>query len=259
MMRVKRLLLGLGLILAAAPAWADLTIETKHGNETIQALVSEHKLCVRTPAAKNDMIFRGDQKVLWIIDSEKGAYQEMTEKDVQQLGGKMQEAMAKMKEALAKVPPEQRAAVEKMMAGKMGVASESKRIVTPLGQSRKINDFICAGYRVEIQGRGEMEVWSTDPKGINVTEKDLTVFKEFAEFMKALNPGGMESLEGFLKDFDQPTEGDIPGIPILTIMKDKEGKEEWRSEVVRIAPDAIPAASFELPSGLKKEKLGPGQ
>lgn len=258
-MVAKRLLLGLGLILAAAPARADLTIETKHGEETIQTLVSEHKMSVRTPAEKGNMIFRGDRKVLWIIDSGENSYQEMTEKDAQQLGGQMQDAMAKMKEALAKVPPEQRAAVEKMMAGKMGGAGESKRIVTPLGQSRKINDFLCAGYRVEIDRGGEMEVWSTDPKGIKVTEKDLTVFKEFAEFMKALNPGGMESLEGFLKDFDHPKEGEVPGLPILTIMKDKEGKEKWRSEVVRIAPDAIPAASFELPPGLKKEKLGLGQ
>lgn len=259
-MRATRRLLGPALLLAiAAPARADLTIETKFQSETIQSLVSGQMLSVQTPGRKGNMIFRGDQKLLWIIDSDRKVYQEMTEKDVQELGAKMNEAMAKMKEALANIPPEQRAAVEKMMEGRMPAAAEKKRVVTPLGQSRKINDFVCAGYRVAFDGGGEMEVWSADPKAFEISEKDLAVFKEFAEFWKALKPAGMDSMDGLLKDFGNPKEGDVPGLPILTIMKDASGKEEWRSEVVRITHDAIPAAAFDLPAGLKKDKLDLGK
>ncbi len=255
-MRHFRWIGGLALGLAVvAPARADLTIETKHQDHVIQTLVSGHKLSVQTPAADGSMIFRGDQKLLWMIDAERKTYREMTEKDVEALGSKLQDAMAKMKEALASVPQEQRAAVEKMMAGQMPATEAAKRIVTPLGQSRKINEFVCAGYRAQIEGEGELEIWSTDPKALEISASDLAVFNDFAAFMKALNPGGLESMEGLLKDFEHPKEGDVPGLPILTIMKDEEGKERWRSEVTRISHDAIPGSIFELPAGLEKEKF----
>jgi hypothetical protein len=57
------------------------------------------------------------------------------------------------------------------------------------------------------------------------------------------------------KDFAHPSGSDVPGFPVLTIDKDKDGKELWRAEVVSIGHDKVPDTRFEVPSNYTKEKM----
>lgn len=237
---------------AMTSARADITIEMKQDNEPQQLYVAEHALRGGTEEA--GMIFRGDRKILWVLQTKEKKYTEITEQDAKAMGEKVNEAMSQMQEAMKNMPPEQREMVQKMMAGKMPMGATSKRTLATLGQNRTINGFACAGYTVTSDDGSVVEIWTADAKSLNLDFKDLAVLKEMADFMKTMVPG-VDSFKELIKDYEHPREDEPPGFPVLTIHKDKSGKEKSRSELVKIDKGSIPAAQFELPAGFKKEKL----
>ena len=252
--------LALGLASLAPPAKADLTMEMKQTmhkeKDTVETVrVTEHKIGM--DAGGQNMVFRGDKKVLWIIDTEKKTYSEMDEAACKAMGEQMNGAMAQMQEALKGMPAEQRAKMEKMMAGKMKGMAPSKQTVKPMGQKKTINGFECAGYTVS-GGAGETEVWAADPKVLKLGTADMTAFKEFAEFMKSSFPG-MERIADLAKDFDHPREDQVPGFPVLRIHKDKSGKEDFRSELMKLTRGSVEASAFELPAGFTKTEMPGGK
>ena len=245
-----KLLLGIlvaGCLLAPCLVWADLTIETKMNDKTETVYVAPHMLSSSTD--EGGVIFLGEKKVLYALSGKDKSYRAITEEDAKALGAQTNAAMSQMQAALANLPPEKRAMVEKMMAGKMAAAApaEVKRTVKEMGQNKTINGFDCAGYLVTKDDGTSSEIWAADPKAIHVNPADLSVFKDLSEFVKSMIPqmGGMQEM---IKDYEHPKEGDIPGFPILTIGKDKDGKETFRAEVVKIDPGKIASEKFEVPS-----------
>jgi hypothetical protein len=252
---MKQICLFLALVatLAAwtATAGADVTIEMKHNNEPQVLCVAPHAF--QTAMKEGSMIFRGDKKLLWMVNTDDKKYTEMTEEDAKAMGAKLGDAMAQMQEALKNAPPAQRAMMEKMMKGQMAGMNPKERTVKPMGKSKTINGFDCKGYIVSISDGQTTEVWAADPKSLKIESADLSVLKEFGEFMKAMLPG-MDQFADLIKDYDSPGKDQVPGFPVLTIQKDASGKEQWRSELVKVDKGTIPAGKFEVPAGFKKEK-----
>lgn len=248
--------LALGLACLAPPAKADMTMEMKQTmgkeKEAVETIrVAEHRIGIDTGG--QNMVFRGDKKVFWIIDAEKKTYSEMDEAALKAMGEQMNSAMTQMQEALKGMPPEQRAQMEKMMGGKMKGMTPPKQTVKPMGQTKTINGFACAGYTVS-GGAGETEVWAADPKVLKLDATAMAAFKEFAEFMKSSFPG-MERIADLAQDFDHPREDQVPGFPVLSIHKDKSGKEDFRSELTKLTNGSVEASAFELPAGFKKTAM----
>lgn len=253
-------ILAIGLAFLAPAAKADLTMEMKQtvhkDKEALETIrVAAHKIGI--DMGGQNMIFRSDKKVLWIIDTGKKTYTEMDEAAAKAMGEQMNGAMAQMQEALKGMPAEQRAKMEKMMAGQMQGKTPTKQTVKPMGQKKTINGFACAGYTVS-GGAGETEVWAADPKVLKLDAADMTAFKEFADFMKSSFPG-MERIADLAKDFDHPREDQVPGFPVLSTHKDKSGKEDFRSELVKLTRGSVEASAFELPAGFTKTEMPGGR
>ena len=64
------------------------------------------------------MIFDGTKQVMWLVDTNRKTYSELTKADVDAMGGQMSAAMAQMEAAMRGMPPEQRAQMEAMMRGR---------------------------------------------------------------------------------------------------------------------------------------------
>ncbi len=252
---MKRIRLFLVLVATmavwTATAQADVTIEMKHNKDPQVIRVAPHAF--QTAMKDGTMIFRGDKKLLWMVNTGDKKYTEMTEEDAKAMGAKLGDAMAQMQEAMKNAPPAQRAMMEKMMKGQMAGMSPKERTVKPTGESKTINGFDCKGYIVSISDGQATEVWAADPKSLKIDSADLSVLKEFGEFMKAMLPG-MDQFTDLIKDYENPGKDQVPGFPVLTIQKDGSGKELWRSELVKVDKGAIPAETFEVPAGFKKEK-----
>jgi hypothetical protein len=248
-----KLIIGIMALIALLPltvARADVTFEMKHNDASQTIRVAPDKIDIVTGATQT--IFRGDKEVLWVCDPEQKTYYEITKEQAQKLGEQAASAMSQMQETLKNLPPEQRAAVEKMMASKMKPAAESKRVIKPLDQKKTINGFDCSGYQV-LTDAGTTEIWAADLKTLKLDSKDLSAFKELAEFVKGMTRG-MEQMTDLAKDFEHPQEGQVPGFPVLTIFTDKDSKEVWRTELVKVDQSAIAASAFELPEGFTKSE-----
>lgn len=248
---MRSLLTALGALLlfgAASAARADLTIEMKHNDESMSTYVTRHKLA--SEFGQGGMIFLGEEKVLRILQHEKKRYTEMTEADAKAMGEKMAEA----RKALESLPPAMREKMQSAMKGAMGGA-DAKRTIRPLNEKKTINGFPTTGYVVTVEGsKDETEVWATDPQKLGIDPREFAVFKEMAEFMKQMLPG-LESMKELIKDYDKPDPDDVPGFPVLTIRRSAEGKEVWRSELVKVDHGAVPEGRFAVPAGYKMEKM----
>jgi hypothetical protein len=242
-------------VLLLAPvsiARADLTIEMKYNKDPMATYVTSDKLASTT--TQGGMIFLGKEKVLRIVDSANKKYTEMTEEDAKAMGAQM----ADMQKTLEQLPPAMREKVGAAMRGRMPGATD-QRTVKPLGTTKTINGFETAGYLVTTgAGDGETEVWAAPAKKLGIDTSDTAVFKDLAAFMQTMVPG-LDAMRELIKDYEKPNPGDVPGFPVLTIHRDKGGKEVWRSELVKVDKSAVPAERFAVPAGFKKEKMKFGQ
>ena len=125
-------LLAAAVIAAAAPgaSAADGILiheQTTTGGktETHQIQIDQHRMRADTTTGageKQAIVFDGTKKVMLIINYDKKTYTETTQDEVNRMSGQVSDAMAKMQEQMKNLPPEQRARVEAMMAGRGGMA-----------------------------------------------------------------------------------------------------------------------------------------
>jgi hypothetical protein len=162
----------------------------------------------------------------------------------------MNAAMQELEKMRGQLPP----GMLEQMKKAMPEASGPKRTVTPMNASKEINGFPCQGYTVSTDDGRTSEVWSTDPRSVRLEPGDLSAFKEFAEFMRTMVPG-MEEMSDWAKDFENPKEDQVPGVPVLSIMKDRSGKEIFRTELVRVEHGTVEASAFEVPAGYVKRAM----
>lgn len=199
------------------------------------------------------MIYRADKKLFWMVNEKEKSYTEMTEKDLEQLAGKMDEAMKKLNEQMAKMPPEQREMMEKMMKGMKGAqgnAAGAKTTYKKIG-SDKVNGWDCDNYEGTQDGLKRTEMCISTSKKTDISEADVQVLKDMAAMFSKM----MKSVSQFMPD---PKETTLPkGLPVRTIAY-HDGKATSRSEVKEIKKESIPAAKFDVPAGLAKKNLGNG-
>jgi hypothetical protein len=252
MKSIRIALLAMLLLAPVSIARADLTIEMKYNQDPMATFVTADKIATTT--MQGGMVFLAKDKILRVIDSANKKYTEMTEADAKAIG----DQLAEMEKTLAQLPPAVRDKMAAAMRGKMPGATE-KRVVSPLGTTKTINGFETAGYRVTTDsGEGETEVWTTAAKNVGFEKSDFTVFQELAAFLQTMVPG-LDAMRELIKDYEKPRPEDVPGFPILTIHRDKGGKETWRVEVVKVDRTEVPAERFAVPNGFKKEKMTLGK
>ena len=102
-----------------------------------------------------------------------------------QLATQMQSAMAQMEAAMKNMPPEQRAAMEKMMKGKMPSAQPAAPapITYTAKGSATANGFSCTKYDGERGGSKVAEVCAAPAPVLKLSASDVQVFDKMREFM----------------------------------------------------------------------------
>jgi GLPGLI family protein len=196
-------------------------------------------------------IMRLDREVMWMLDTKKKTYQEMTFAQLEQMAkkvaGNMQssrqadEARTEMERELANMPEEQRKMVEKMMGGKIpGMGSSASIEVDKTNESRTINGYNCKKYVIRSGDETISTLWVT--KDIREFAPYAEDWKEFSRRLGSLQQMAKGMGEAFAKidGFTVQSSTKIMGIEVTSTLKRFER--------------AAPAASeFEIPAGYKKE------
>ncbi|HKP97945.1 MAG TPA: DUF4412 domain-containing protein [Fibrobacteria bacterium] len=193
-------------------------------------------------------IYRGDKKAFYTVNLKEKSYMEMTERDLDEMAAKMDDARKKMNESMAKLPPEQRKAMEAMMAKMMpGGAEAPKTVYKKIGAGGTVNGWSTDRYEGTRNGEKHTEIWTTAPKNLGIAEEDFQVIKDMGKFFGKLS-----------KNMDWLAHADdkngFQGMPVQTLSY-QDGKPRFRSEVKEVKKESQAAALFEIPAGLTLKKI----
>ncbi len=177
---------------------------------------------------------------------------EMTQKDMEEMAAKMDDAMKKMQAQMEKMPPEQQKMMKDMMAKMMpGGDKASKTTFKKVGSGGKVNGWSTDKYEGLRDGVKTSEIWSAAPKSLDVSEADMQSLKDMAKFFEKF----AKNMEGLIGDKNR---NGLDGIPVKSISF-KDGKPEFESEMKEVKKESQAASFFEVPAGLTLKKMGKPQ
>jgi hypothetical protein len=165
-------------------------------------------------------------------------------------------AMKQMQEELAKLPPEQRAQAEKMMAGmvgKSGAASGPAVEVKATGDKQTVEGYPCARYEVLVGGKRTSEMWVASWSAAKVTKEDMAALRGMSAFFEEMvksNPLLRNmAASGAFQGMDR-----VDGFPVL--VRHFDGSKAVDEMVLKsIEHRAVPAATFDVPAGYTRKEL----
>jgi hypothetical protein len=184
-------------------------------------------------------IFRLDKEMMYLIDTQKKEYSEMTfaemEAYAKKANKKLEGKMAEMNEQLKNMPPEQRKAMEQMM-GNAGMGGQNAKIdVMKTAEKKTISGYACVKYAMKENGKEIGSVWTTTGvPDFSSMQKDM---KEFSQRMAAQMPKAGEMVAAMKKVEGFPVQTTIAGITMI---------------VTKIEKKVVAASEFEVPAGYKK-------
>jgi len=190
---------------------------------------------------KTSSILLPDKKLIIMIDHNKMEYSEMT-LDFEKLFDEAAAAEAKQDPDTAEAMKKMPGFMKNMMKGAMGSMSAQ---VTETGETKKIGDYDCRKYLIEMSMMGaetKSESWAT---------QDIKI--DYAKAFTAAN-AMMASMPGFEKVIQEMRK--VKGIIVYQTATTKMMGSETTSttELVEAGEKAAPAGTYEIPAGYKKVK-----
>jgi uncharacterized protein DUF4412 len=195
-----------------------------------------------------EVIFRADQGKLWIVDVANKSYRMIDQKQMAELGQRMNEALAGLSAEIDKLPPEQRQRVEQLMMGEKPSLDQAVDEFRKTDRKQTIDGFECVGYDY-IQGEQKSgEAWLASWTDIGLDPKTFQVFERFQQFFA---PAGAAASSSALKRelrADLANLSRLDGFPVLIRdVKDTRIVSESHMRVIDRGP--LPDDRFAVPSG----------
>ena len=212
---------------------------------------------VQESGRPSQLIWRGDKQTLYSIDPATKSYYAIDKATMTAVAEQVSGAMKQMQDELAKLPPEQRAQAEKMMAnmgGKGGAASGPSIEVKVSGEKQTIQGYPCTRYDVLLGGKRTSEMWVAGWSAIKVTKDDMAALRSMSTFFEDMvksNPMLRNlATSGAFQGLDR-----VDGFPVLVrhFDGDKVVEEMTLKGVER---RAVPAGTFDIPAGYARKELG---
>jgi hypothetical protein len=271
-MRRKGILTGIAL-LAAAAAGADVVIETETRDPRVPrgsgAPIERGRIWIDglrlraetgSSAGAGVVIFLGggDGPRIWTLDPADRSYVEIDRETLGRVGERLARARREMEARMASLPPEQRAAVARMMGDRAPVSAPLEAIDT--GESDQVGERTCRRYRLVRGGESQGDVCVLSWKEAGVRRTQLRVFRELARFQRDVieslgaAPGGQLGALPF-EVFDQ-----LDGFPLRT--RRLQDGTAIRETTFRLVDGAgrkgAGDARFALPADYRRRELLPG-
>lgn len=221
--------------------------------ETHQIQITQNKMRteVNGPTGPMTVVFDGAKQVLYMINTPRKSYNELTKADAEQLGAQMSGAMAQMQAAMKDLPPEQRAQMEAIMKGRglpAGLGAAAKPQYKKAG-TQKVGKWTCDLYEMTVDNKKTGEVCTVSPQTLGFTAADFAVSRQLGEFVRSILPQGAEAIF-------QIGSNDVgfSGVPVRSVTN-VFGRETI-SEITDVSRQEVSDAQFTVPAGFTKEAFG---
>ena len=227
------------------------TVNGASETHQIQMTPQRMRADVAGPNGLTTVVFDATKQVLYLINTDRMTYSEITKAEAEQMGAQLSGAMAQMQEALKSLPPEQRAQMEAMMKGRgmPGLGAPPAKTSYKKGGTQRVGKWTCDVYEIQANGQRTGELCTVNPQALGLTPADLAVSRQLADFMRSILPQGAEALF-------QIGAADVgfTGVPVRRVVN-VLGRETI-SEMSDATRQDIPDSMFVVPAGFTKEALG---
>jgi len=261
-------LLGSSSAMAGVVVTATYTkLDTRQASP-MTVYIDTDKLKVVTP--DTTMIFRGDTNRMWVLMPEQRSYMEMTPETMQQMSGQLagaqaqlSAAQAQMQAQLAQIPPEQRAMMQQMLAGRgipglggpPGAGSAPPQIsFAKAGGGKTVGSWNCENYSKTVNGQKEEDLCIAPVTATGITAADVQVFDKFSNFMQPILSSPMVPKMSYMSWNDMNKAVGFAGMPLDSTTY-LQGRPSIQQTVSKIERTAIPAETYDLPAGFTKRDM----
>lgn len=201
-----------------------------------------------------EMIFRGDRKVMYVIQEEEQEYIEVNQEMFKNLSAQIDSAMSELETQMAGMPPEQQAMMKQMMGGIMNQAAKPPVPVIEVeanGKTREIHGISCAGYSVSRDGQLTREIYAAPYGEVPNGENVMAVMKSMGSFFEDLvselnNPILKQMMENPFESIEK-----VDGYP-MQIIRYNHGIPAEQTTMSLPEEGSVDASEFEPPAGFNK-------
>lgn len=262
---MKRILLtGALLVMAVSEARPGVVIEMEVKESGSGASAPVETIYAQSEMLRMDskesgsgsmsMIFR--DQALWMMDHDKKECRTIDKAGMQQLGAQLGGMLQQMEAELAKLPPDQRAMMEKMMKEKLpaGMPGPSAPRKLEVGGTETIGDYRCTLHTLHSGDERVWEVCAADeglPAGADEARAAFESMSEFAESLREVFQKG--PFAGMIETpFNAMDE--IDGMPVR-IRAFRDGQVVSETTLKSITSRDLDNAMFSVPEGYKVTNL----
>ncbi len=218
---------------------------------------------LRISSSDGDMIYRGDQGKVIMVDNETHSYTEMSPDTMKAMKARMDDAMARMKQQMAAMPEAQRKQMEAVMAQRGMPMPGQAPTATPQmtyeksGEPRKVGQWNCTPFKAMANGQPQADLCIAKLEDLGLTRDDLKALVSMSSFMgKQMSEMGMPT-PPMAADFDSLKKAiGYDGFPIQTRQTAPGGEGQFETTLQSIEHKDVPPATFDLPAGYKKRDMG---
>ncbi len=229
------------------------TVTTNGKPTTSEVHVTQQRMRadIDSPNGRQTVIFDGPKQLLYIINTARKSYVEMTKADADQFGAQLSGMMAQAAKMLESMPPAQRAQMEAMMKGRGAqIGGPAAKPEYHKGGTQKVGQWTCDVYEMRIEGQRSGEVCTVSPQALGFTPADFAVTRQMAEFMRGMSAQAADNMF----QIGRPDEQGFSGVPVRRVST-VLGREVI-TEVTGTRRQDVPDSMFVVPMDFTKQAMG---
>jgi hypothetical protein len=245
-------------LLAVGAAQAGVYIESVDRDVRTNKIEPSQKMYVQNGSGRfvdptgATALIKGD--VLYILNDAEKSYTVLDKPTIDALAKKINAQFDQVKEQLARLPPEERAQVEAVMAkqvpalaGKLNYTIDAK----DTGKSDTVEGRACKVWNVTRNGELDEQMCVASFNQLPGKEDLQAVFKRFAAVYEEIAKSSQILDGAMMNEFNALTK--INGYPLRSRDYDN-GKLGDTERLVKVwREESFPASMFEVPAGYRKE------
>lgn len=230
-----------------------VTTNGKPTSNEVQVTQQRMRADIESANGRQTVIFDGVKQVLYMINTARKSYVEMTKAEVDEAGARLSAMMGQASKMLESMPPAQRAQVEAMMKGRgLPVGAPSARPEYRKGGTQKVGKWTCDVYEMRTDGQRTGEVCTVSPQVLGFAPVDFAVTRQLADFMRGLSPQSADNVF----QIGRPEQQGFSGVPVRRVSM-LAGREVI-TEVTDVRRQDVPDSAFTVPADFTKQAFGDG-
>ncbi len=201
-------------------------------------------------------LFDAEAEKFWMIDPQERTYSVLTRQQLEAMHKQMKTVMQQFEVQMRKMPEEQREQMKNMMEQQMGRSLDQDTVrYEKTGDTQKIRQWECTEYEGKVDGELRERLCTTSWKDLGLQESDLDVLYAFIDFFSTLTRGIEQAFP--LAGSEEASREGYEGVPVERTLY-QEGKEQYKTMVVKVEKKNVPDEVFTLPGGYEEKPLGQG-